>query len=333
MILNDMFNDYSDFLNSKLENTDQLITDVVAKINESGNQISDTLKTESSRVGYTISDSLSQVWSSTDGIRNILASYVNGVNVPLTGIKTVLDTISVNVANLVTGSSQQAQTSVDKATNSASNTNSAVLSIINSEKALSSYKSKDHSDLFKYIFEKYGRNSTNETYVKLANALGVSLPNGLTKKKKDEILKVLKAKGYRSGGYIRKDEIAWTQEGGNPEAFIRPDGSILTPLPGGTYVVNADATKNLFDLANDPQKHIADMIKDNSTVIPNSVGMGGMIQNSVDLTVNLPNVTNYDEFVTRMQHDNKVQKMFQDMTVGQLAGKGSFARMKYKFNK
>lgn len=330
MILSGLFNDYSDFLNSKLENTDQLITDVVAKINESGNQISDTLKTESSRVGYTISDSLSQVWSSTS---SILASYVNGVNVPLTGIKTVLDTISVNVANLLVGSSQQAQTSVSKAENSPTGIDSAVLSIINSEKAISSYKSPDHSDLFKYIFEKYGRTSTNETYVKLANALGVSLPNGMTKKKKDEILKVLKAKGYRSGGYIRKDEIAWTQEGGNPEAIIRPDGSILMPLTGGTYVVNADATKNLFDLANDPQKHITDMIKDNSTVMPNAIGMGGTIQNSVDLTVNLPNVTNYDEFVTRMQHDNKVQKMFQDMTVGQLAGKGSFARMKYKFNK
>ena len=330
MILSDMFNDYSDFLNSKLENTDQLITDVIAKINESGNQISDTLKSESSKVGYTISDSLSQVWSSTS---SILASYVNGVNVPLTGIKTVLDTISVNVANLLLGSSQQAQTSVSKAENSPAGIDSAVLSIINSEKAISSYKSPGHSDLFKYIFENYGRTSTNETYVKLANALGVSLPNGMTKKKKDEILKVLKAKGYRSGGYIRKDEIAWTQEGGNPEAIIRPDGSILMPLTGGTYVVNADATKNLFDLANDPQRHIADMIKDNSTVMPNSIGMSGTVQNSVDLTVNLPNVTNYDEFVTRMQHDNKIQKMFQDMTVGQLAGKGSFARMKYKFNK
>ena len=51
------------------------------------------------------------------------------------------------------------------------------------------------------------------------------------------------------------------------------------------------------------------------------------------MNFNLPNVKNYDEFISTMQKDHRFEKMIQDMTVGQIANRGTFAKMKYNFKR
>ena len=69
-------------------------------------------------------------------------------------------------------------------------------------------------------------------------------------------------RGYASGAkYITEDELAWLNEYGNLESIIRQrDGAIVRPLAGGDRVLNAMATENLYDLANDPTKYFAQNI-------------------------------------------------------------------------
>ncbi len=61
------------------------------------------------------------------------------------------------------------------------------------------------------------------------------------------LIKKMKLNGYKKGiKKVNYDELAWTQENGD-EMIIRPDGSILTPLPKGSGVIPANLTENLWD--------------------------------------------------------------------------------------
>lgn len=146
-------------------------------------------------------------------------------------------------------------------------------------------------------------------------------------------LKLSQLKGYKTGvRSVIGDQIAWTNEAG-PEAIIRPsDGSMLVRLQNRDQVLNADATDNLYRLTNNPTSFIADALK--NTVLPDvSNIVGGTVENSINMNFNLPNVKNYDEFISTMQKDHRFEKMIQDMTVGQIANRGTFAKMKYNFKR
>lgn len=55
--------------------------------------------------------------------------------------------------------------------------------------------------------------------------------------------------GYASGTkYVDKDKLAWTQENGS-EIVIKPNGSMLTPLPKGSAVLNHGLTENIWKMA------------------------------------------------------------------------------------
>lgn len=151
-------------------------------------------------------------------------------------------------------------------------------------------------------------------------------------KKKYKIDKNGVIQGYKRGVYsVGSSQMAWTQEGRNMEAIIRPsDGAILTPLAKGDSVLNSKATANLFDFANDPQKFLREL-KSGLAISPKM--MSGSkdvnIKNDVNLQVVLPNVQNYDEFKYALQHDKNFENMIRSMTTDKMFGGSSLA--KYKF--
>ena len=145
-----------------------------------------------------------------------------------------------------------------------------------------------------------------------------------------KMLDWMKKNGYASGARrILDDQLAWTQEKGL-EAIIRPsDGAILTPLSRGDSVLNAGATQNIWDMANNPMKFIKDNLTLPINLSPALSGGNYDIQQSMVIT--LPNVQNYSEFVTALQNDKRFEKMVQDMTVNQLSQKNALAKYKYKY--
>lgn len=141
----------------------------------------------------------------------------------------------------------------------------------------------------------------------------------------------LKRNGYYASGSRRigKSQYAWTQEKGL-EAIVRPsDGAILTPLARGDSVLNAGATQNIWDMANNPMQ----FIKDNLSFPINlpSVMPSGNYDIQQNMSITLPNVMNYPEFVTALQNDKRFEKMMQDMTVNQLTKPNALAKFKYKY--
>lgn len=114
----------------------------------------------------------------------------------------------------------------------------------------STYKS--HGNLWKYIYDKSGKsyvNITRKNMVAIGKVLGVtglpSDPLKITDAKKDEILKALKAVGYKKGTKsVPNDGNYWTHDG--EIIFRKADNAVLTPLKAKDTVVPANFADNLY---------------------------------------------------------------------------------------
>ena len=136
--------------------------------------------------------------------------------------------------------------------------------------------------------------------------------------------------GFASGSqFVIKDQLAWTQEKGQEVIYRRSDGAMLTPLGRGDKVFTAAMSDNLWKLA---QMNIAEMFDKSMTqpTISNNVVNNNMSPNTtVQLSITLPNVTNYDEFKNALIADRKFQNAIQDMTLGAAVGKNSLSKYRY----
>lgn len=129
-----------------------------------------------------------------------------------------------------------------------------IKTIINSGKTLKSLSSADrkkHAPLYNYLFDKYKKAGSNDVYTKLAKELGVKTSKTVTSSQKNDILKKLKEKGYRTGGKIQ-DSLTWMDEDldtKGPEMLVRrSDNAILTRTRPGDEIINANTAANLAQI-------------------------------------------------------------------------------------
>ncbi len=139
------------------------------------------------------------------------------------------------------------------------------------------------------------QNLGGKVYVTKINS-GAERPYHISKDKSgDSPLGWVKKKqlsGYAQGSkYIDEDQLAWLNEYGNIESYIRQrDGAILRVMGEGDRIMNPKATANLYDMANDPTKYFAQNIGLEKLSAISAVRdfSGGSITNHYDtlLTVN-----------------------------------------------
>ena len=96
-------------------------------------------------------------------------------------------------------------------------------------------------------------------------------------------VKLSQLKGYAVGTKgITSDQYGWTQELGTESIVRKRDGAILTPFERGDMVLDADATKNLWDMMNDPSGFINGAVDDGLFDSVSSMGAGSSIVNNFD---------------------------------------------------
>lgn len=356
-LLSDLYDDYEAALNKRLENMDALMEDTIETINTNSNIINDTLQSTADKVGYQITDTLNGIWNGEgNGLSGILSTFNGTFTTYSTTVTSALDGIKTDVNNLykaanenanseiASNSSEDSAYAVTKKSSSTSSSSSGssstsgsisgsssinktkVLDILNfgsSKKSdIQKEKKKSHSALWKYIVEKYGHIPTSQSIVTLAKALGVSVKGSTaTTSEKKKILKALKAKGFASGtDYVRNNGYAWTQENG-AEVLVSPTGAVFQPITRGSKVLNAQATDNLYQMTNDPQTFFKEAVP---SISSKSIQTG---DNNFQINIDLPSVTNYDEFKTALQNDKQMIKFMQNVTIGRVNGKSSLSRL------
>ena len=181
-------------------------------------------------------------------------------------------------------------------------------------------KSK-YSDVNKKIWElTKGKVLSTKELKALAKIVNVTYDNATSKGKfyaKLKSLRVLK-RGTRR---VPDNDYYWTQEGRGQNELItrKSDGAIMTRLGKGDMVFNSDMTRNLWALAKNPPPY-ADIEAIKAPDISSNISIG---DSNVDITFNLPNVANADEFMKTLQKSKKFEQIVQSMTIGRIQGKGT----------
>lgn len=300
-LLDKFYDDYEETLNKRLDDIDRLMLDMRDVINSGTQNICNTVTESVTNAAYTLSENMSRLLTShsVSGLVSYNTNESEGnTSENLTSIQNVLSTIKEDTYNMV----KLANISVRDA--------AAIARAI--------ANGTDTSTLPKY----YDYNGDGEINVRDSAAIANYLA-GLTEE--------LKTNGYASGVHeVSKSQYAWTQEKGREFIVRRSDGAVLTPLAKGDSVLTAEASVNIWNMANNPTEFIRDNLRlnniDEKPVVNSNIG--GVSVGDVSLNLSLPNVTNYKEFVYQMQHDSSFEKMVQAMTIDKMFGKSSLRKYK-----
>ena len=305
-----------------------------------------------------MSEELGEIWSGDNGIEGVVTKYYDGFNTSLTSVVDTLSQIKDKVVgkdNSMTDiSDKEAKENIKKPTTTTSATSNHSSGSGGSKPSSSTGNKSTGGDgkvkigdkvkflSGKYYYDSQGVNPAGSKnhgkYVYITNvnnkkwathpihiSTGKKLGSGdLGWLKKNQI------SGYATGKKNFLDnEIAWTQENGK-EFIVRPsDGAILTPIAKGDGVLNAQASGNIWNMANSPAEFIKDNLNLSATNVPNGSSVQNhTVQNFEQIVFSMPNVRNYEQLLAEMQKDKNFERLVLSMSVDRLAGKSSLAKNK-----
>lgn len=377
-LLDTLYDEYELILNQRLDNVDYLLEQVVESINATsgadgilasalgsegalaiaiGNNatsIKDTLTSETSKVGITLSNAMNSIWNTGDGnAKSVLTMYGEDFRTKSTTIITTLNGIKSGVNSMLASLNKDAEkkVSANKTATSAKKNPTASSSSAKTTTAKKATSSGDGTpkvgDKVKFVSGQYyydsqgtkplGTQNRGE-YVYITNINKKSWAThpyhiATDKSGKHPLgwLKLNQISGYAVGKQnFMNDELAWTQEGRKQEFIVRPsDGAILTPVAKGDSILTSAASNNIWDMANSPAEFIKDNLGIHSASVPNNSTVQSNYTQHLDKVIfNLPNVKNYGELLLEMQKDPKFEKLIQSMTIDQIAGKSSLGKGK-----
>ena len=135
-MLDQLAEDYENWMNERLDHSDELIAQIISQISSQGDTINTTLKETSEYYGTFISDSLSTIFSSDSpftqsltgelkgglsNVSNSLNSGLGGVSTSIAGTTTAINNLVSQVANLVNADERKTNAGSNIAANSNGN--------------------------------------------------------------------------------------------------------------------------------------------------------------------------------------------------------------------
>lgn len=138
------------------------------------------------------------------------------------------------------------------------------------------------------------------------------------------MLNWMKRNGFKKGVFnSSKNRYAMTQEDGL-EVISRPGLGLLTPINRGDTVFTAEQTKALWTLSQNYVDQFANAPKHSGTNI-------GQVINNNSINVQIAKVEDYNDFVTKLQADNKFERFIKACSTDQLNGKSSISKRRINF--
>ena len=158
-----------------------------------------------------------------------------------------------------------------------------------------------------------------------------------------KMLEWMKLNGYKNGVLNAKQgEWAWTQEGGDPEMIMYPngvivypdgsirtsDGAMLTPVIPQTSVIPADESKTLWNFAHNPSSFLQDQIRNMLPPASQNISSENITNyNTVNLQLDTSGIHDKEGFIHFITHDKSVKNALVTMTTGE--GTGNSTLKKY----
>ena len=347
-LLDDLYEQYEEVLNMRLDNIDVLVSDVIANVNSEAGAIRDTLEAKADSVGYTMTESMNTIWNSAN---QVITNYGTNFLSSITGVQNAINDLTNLIKQAVDASNKKASASSSstKPPSSTSTPKSATPTLTLKPATTSSgdgVPNVGDAVIFNsgaYYYSSDGLSPTG-TQMHGQTVYITRVNNASWAKKQYHISKDKNAahplgwvdlsqiSGYEKGiKSVPKDEMAVVGEHKKPETIVLDDGSILTPLSKNSSVFNNDAHENLWSFANDPQRFIDSMIQ-NPPEVPNMFNEFATNQtNTVTINIPIENVSDYNDFVRQLQKDSKFEKMVQTMVLEPIAGNSTIGKYKQRF--
>lgn len=374
--LSDMYDEYEETLNARLDDIDLLMHDMINEVNARGTEISGIIKEVSGEVAYGLTDYTKTFINNG----TLVSDFKNKFDTEITNVESILGNIQKYIADIANKQVTPAvnENSIKRGTklnNHATYKGVDYSAIFDLEYYMNKYPnlvSVFGTDYDKYIehFVNYGMKEgrqASETfnleyykkkYPNLVKAFGnnnqayyehfieygikegrqasetfsvqmyKNLYEDLAKAFKDNLKKYYEhfnnqgrfegRRAYATGSkHINSDQLAWTQEQGGELIYRSTDGAILTPLNVGDKVFTAEMSENLWNLAQLKQRPVV------------STGAGRTVNNTNAISINLPNVQNYEQFKNALQNDPNMTKFIQQVTFGEATNGIKLNRKKY----
>ena len=358
-ILDKLYSNFEHYLDEQMEDRDARLKEIYNLVDSNFSIINETLTGVANGVGTNTSATMKNLWSQSLSDTGKIEDNISNVDTNITAIKSSVNDIPNFITNYATNYKENLKdvleeddTRVAKIEDKINDINTNLgaegqLSVVLGD--IKTYQQTVLRNIDEYIKNKHTLTATDiETAVLNAfqriqnlrdtgSAIGSAVGNSVKSAVSFAMLgynaanAIKNVLGFASGSRrISKSQLAWTQEEGL-EAIIRPsDGAILTPLAKNDTVLNAGATQNIWDMANNPMKFIKENLSFPIT-LPSVMSSGGNYDIDQSMVITLPNVMNYPEFVSALQSDKRFEKMLQDMTVNQLTNKNALAKYKYNY--
>lgn len=344
-LLDDLYEQYEEVLNMRLDNIDVLVSDVIANVNSEAGAIRDTLEAKADSVGYTMTESMNTIWNSAN---QVITNYGTNFLSSITGVQNAINDLTNLIKQAVDASNKKASagsssSSTKKPSSSTPASQPAKPATTSSGDGVPNVGDAVTFNSGAYYYSSDGLSPTG-TQMHGQTVYITRVNNASWAKKKYHISKDRNAahplgwvdlsqiSGYEKGiKSVPRDEMAVVGEHKKPETVVLDDGSILTPLSKNSSVFNNDAHENLWSFANDPQRFIDSMIQ-NPPEVPNMFNEFATNQtNTVTINIPIENVSDYNDFVRQLQKDSKFEKMVQTMVLEPIAGNSTIGKYKQRF--
>lgn len=354
-LLDNLYDEYKNILNERLDNVDALLTDMIGVVNANSSSINETLLKASNDVGYTISQGMQSIWSNDGAASSIVAKYGDGFTEKLTTINQVLSSIQTYVASMVKSSDATASSTVSNTSSTTKpdkNVSVPKANITSTPSPAPSAPAEKpitvggkinagSAKIYDYAGDssgerQYYRNDPIYTVLKEQNGYVQVRHHSLSKGisgwfKKSDI------KAYSQGGIVDYTGLAMVHgRPDKPESMLNAqDTQHIIELKG---VLDEMSRRPLgisgiqYPASSYELSRLSDITGVLSNVTASHENSGTNI-GAINIEIPIDHVLDYEDFITKVQHDNNFEKMIKAMTIDQLAGGSSLAKNKYKWNR
>lgn len=366
-ILDQLKDNTQEWLDQRLDQLDNLIQDIIDQSNDNASDIAETITSTAENYGYKLSESMASIWSTNTGnITKVLDNFSTSFIDSNSKIKDVCDNINSAVQGLLANSNAEAQRVADEIARQQAEQNA---SSDGGYSGGNDYSDDDWSgnwdtgsddndssgsDGVDWIYSKdyFDKNSLNiDTSIvdrlklhdydssfaarsQYYDQMGGEGQYYATYDQNVWMLDWMKSHGYRNGTRSASAGVhIYDEEDPGSEVLVTKYG-VLRQFDSGDTVFNKDQVEKLWNLSKGittPNMYIDNL----GAKLPDIPNMSNNLSNKVDVqfgdvTLSLPNVRNYEDFMKEAQKDPKFEKMIQNMTLGQTLGRNSLNKLTFR---
>ena len=337
-LMDKMYSEYEEYLNGRLDEINELLTEAIDYANENASNISATITSSSKEVGYNITTDMKNIWDNTkSGVGKVLSEYNSNFLSKSTTLNEYVKSIKQMIEK---ATNTKATTSAPSTSSSSNKTSSSSSSTNKTSTSTSSNKSTSTSSGKKTLTDAIMKGIAASIWVDGSSSSGWGTGNtrisridskfgsGAGKKVQDYInahynelynywIKTLKGDSSKFH-YQRFNTGGFT---GNSEGFGFLDKKERILTAQQTKAFDTFVYKVLPDIAN----VMSDFAKYSN--VQKAGGDGANVEN-LNLTLNLPNVKDSDDFIKELQTNKKLQQVVQSITLDKALGKNSLRKFK-----